>query len=158
MRTSVLTTMATVLGLWATVTPARAQTPPAQCTVTEIRASKGEKGGVDARLDHLKGRLTRGPFESYDTFKLLGEQSVVAERQKPTSVRLVNGNLTLLYKDKLNSQGGKARLRFGVDMDSKQGTRTLSTEYKVDSGDPIFIAAQPFEGATYVLVLTCTAP
>ena len=124
---------------------------------TEIKASN-EKGGVDAKLDKLKAKLSKPPFASYDTFKLLGEHSVNAERGKPAPVKLANGSLTLLFKDKLTASGGKTRLRFGIDVDDKQGARTISTESKFDSGDPFFIAGQPYDGGTYVLALTCNAP
>ena len=145
-----------VTGLPA-VAGAQAPSTAAQCTVTEIRASN-EKGGVDAKLERLKAKLGKPPFSSYDTFKLLGEQTVNADRQKPAAAKLVNGSLTLLFKDKLVAQGGKTRLRFGIDVDDKQGARTISTESKFDSGDPFFIAGQPYEGGTYVLALTCSAP
>jgi hypothetical protein len=145
------------IGVAAFPASAVAQENVAQCTVTEIKASN-DKGGVDARLDKLKAKLGKPPFASYDTFKLLGEQTVAATRGKPAPVKLVNGSLTLLFKDKLVASGGKARLRFGIDVDDKQGARTISTESKFDSGDPFFIAGQPYDGGTYVLALTCNAP
>jgi hypothetical protein len=145
------------IGIVALPAVAGAQGTAAQCIVTEIRGSN-EKGGIDAKLERLKAKLSKPPFSSYDTFKLLGEQTVTAERGKPSAATLVNGKLTLLFKDKLVAQGGKARLRFGIDVDDKQGARTISTESKFDSGDPFFIAGQPYDGGTYVLALTCSAP
>ena len=158
MRAQLMMRFAIWMGV-AAVAPAAAlaQDDAAQCTVTEIRASN-EKGGVDPKLERMKPKLSKPPFASYDTFKLLGEQAVDAQRGKASSVKLVNGSLTLLFKDKLVASGGKTRLRFGIDVDDKQGARTISTEAKFDSGDPFFIAGQPYDGGTYVLVLTCNAP
>ncbi len=139
----------------AAAASARAQT--AQCVVTEIVASNDKKG-VDSRLERLKGKLTRPPFASWDTFVLVGEQSVSAERLKPATAPLTQGTLTLLFKDKMAAQGGRARLRFGVDLDNKQGKRAVSTVVVFDSGDPLLIAGEPVRGGTYILALGCSAP
>lgn len=135
-------------------TAARAQS--AQCVVTEIVASNDKKG-LDARLDRFKGKLSRPPFSSWDTFVLVGEQSVTAERLKPASAPLTQGTLTLLFKDKMAAQGGRARLRFGVDLDNRQGRRSVSTVVVFDSSDPLLIAGEPVRGGTYILALGCSA-
>jgi hypothetical protein len=147
-----LVVTAIVLGLAAS---ARAQS--AQCVITEIVASNDKKG-VDSKLEKLKGKLTRPPFASWDTFVLVGEQSVSAERMKPATVPLTQGTLTLLFKDRMAAQGGRARLRFGVDLDNKQGKRVVSTVVVFDSGDPLLIAGEPVKAGTYILALGCTAP
>jgi len=128
-----------------------------QCTVTEILASN-EKKGVDPGLAKLKGKLTKPPLSSFDTFKLVGEKNLSPERQKPASTPLTYGMLTLLYKDRMAAQGGRARLRFGVDVDDKHGHRQVSTVVVFDSGDEVIIGGQPFEGKTYILALGCSAP
>jgi hypothetical protein len=136
---------------------ARAHAQTAQCVVTEIVASSDKKG-LDPRLERLKAKLVRPPFSAWDTFVLVGEQSVSAERLKPATAPLTQGTLTLLYKDKMAAQGGRARLRFGVDLDNKQGRRSVSTVVAFDAGDPLLIAGEPVKGGTYILALGCTAP
>jgi hypothetical protein len=131
--------------------------PVAQCTVTEILASNDKKG-IDPRLEKFKAKLTKPPFSAWDTFKLLAETGAQAEKDKPTATKLATGGtLTLLLKDKLVSQGGKARLRFGVDIDSRDGKRTVSTVVVFDSGDSVLVAGEPFQGGTYILALSCTS-
>lgn len=134
-----------------------AQASVSQCTATEILATN-EKQGIDPKLERLKAKLTRPPFSAWDTFKLLGEQSIRAEKDRPASARLANGgSVTLLFKDKLVVQGGKPRLRFGIDLDSAEGKRTVSTVVVIDSGDSLLFAGEPYKSGTYILALTCTA-
>lgn len=136
---------------------ALAHADTSQCTVTEILASNDKKG-VDPGLAKLKAKLTKPPLSSFDTFKLVGEKNLAAERQKPASTPLAYGTLTLLYKDRMAAQGGRARLRFGVDVDDKHGHRQVSTVVVFDSGDEVIIGGQPYQGGTYILALGCTAP
>ena len=136
--------------------PARAQEPSAQCSVLEVQATH-EKKGTDPKLDRFKSKLAKPPFSAYDTFKLLKEQSVTVERQKPASVPLTNGKLTLLFKEKMAASGGKFRLRFEVDLDSKEGRRVASSVVTFDSGDGFTIGGEEKEGAAYVVALSCTA-
>lgn len=134
-----------------------AQAQLAACTATEILATN-EKKGIDGKLDAFRAKLSKPPFASFDTFKFLGESQVTAEHDKSTSVKLAYGALSLLYKDRVQAPAGKFRLRFGVDVDDKDGKRTVSTTVVFDSGDTLFpIAGVPFQGGTYVLALTCRA-
>jgi hypothetical protein len=130
-----------------------------KCLATEIQATN-EKKGVDPKLERLKAQLSKPPFSAFDTFKWLAESSVSTELNKPASQKLVNGgNLTLLLKDRIASEGKKVRLRLGVDVDNKDGKRIVSTVLSFDSGDTIFpVAGEPYQSGTYVLALTCHAP
>ena len=150
-------TLAITMGTTLSAPYARAdEATNASCTVTELSATNDKKG-VDPKLDRFKAKLTRPPFTAYDTFAFLGEQTVAPERQKPLSAKLVNGNLTLLYKDKLIVQDGKPRLRIGIEHDGKDGTRVVSTVVVFDSGDYVLLGGKPFEKGTYFLALGCTA-
>ena len=133
-----------------------AQAQAAQCVLTEILATT-EKKGIDGKLDRFKGKLSKPPFTSWDSFTQLGEQSVTLERNKSAPAKLETGALSLLYKDKLVVQGGKARLRLGVDLDGKDGKRVVSTVMVFDSGDHVLIAGEPHKNGTYILALSCTA-
>lgn len=138
-------------------TAARADdTASAACTVTEIVASNDKKG-VDPKLEKFKAKLGKPPFTAFDTFTFLGEQSTTVERQKPVTVKLVNGSLNLLFKDKLGVHDGNARLRIGIEHDGKDGTRVVSTVVAFDSGDHVLVGGKPYEKGTYFLALGCTA-
>jgi len=128
----------------------------ALCTVTEILATN-EKKGVDPRLARMKDSLAKPPLSSFDTFKLLGQQDVALERQKPLATRVTYGGLTLIFKDRLTVPG-KPRLRVGVDLDDKDGHRKVSTVVVIESGSDVMIAGEKLQGGTYILNLACKAP
>jgi hypothetical protein len=130
--------------------------PSASCTVTELVATNDKKG-VDPKLDKLKAKLGKPPLSAFDTFTHLGEQTATVERQKPVTVKLVNGQLTLLFKDKLVEKEGKARLRIGIEHDGKDGTRVVSTVVSFDSGDNVLVGGKPYEAGTYFLALSCSS-
>ena len=146
-----------MLAMISLASRARAEAPTAKCTVLEVQATH-EKKGVDPKLEKFKSKLGKGILGGYDTFKLLREQSVSAEQQKPATVDLVNGKLTLLFKDKMGAQGGRFRLRFEVDLDNKAGKRVASSIVTFDSGDGITIGGEEKDGAAYLVALTCSAP
>ena len=136
--------------------PARAQAPTAQCSMTEFLASNDKKG-VDPKLEKLKGKLTKAPFTAYDTFTSLGDSAATLGRGKPTATKLANGQVTLLFKDKLTVADAKARLRLGIEIDDKTGTRILSTVVTMDSGDTIIQGPKPYEQkGSWFLALSCT--
>lgn len=131
--------------------------PDAECQVTEVRASN-DKTGIDPKLPGEKAKLFRKPpFASFDSFKVLGEQTVGLERAKMKAAKLANGNLTLTLKDKTVVQAGKPRLRIEMRFEDATGKPLASPVYSGNSGDSLALAGSSFEGGTYVLVLTCTA-
>ncbi len=143
-------------GLGAEAHAQSGEAASASCTVTELVATNDKKG-VDPKLERFKSKLTKPPLTAFDSFTFLGEQKLAIERQKPQHAKLVNGNLTLLFKDKLTVEGGKPRLRIGVEHDDKDGTRVVSTVVVFDSGDTVLVGGKPFEKGTYFLALGCTS-
>lgn len=136
---------------------AAARAVAARCTATEIVATNDGKG-IDPKLERFRAKLTKPPFSAWNSFRLLGEPGVTTEKDKPATVKLATGGaLTLVLKDKMVVQGGKPRLRYGLDIDSKAGKRTVSTVVVFDSGDHVLIAGEPFEKGTYILALSCVA-
>lgn len=138
----------------ATAGTAHAQGMNAQCSVTELLATN-EKKGIDARLDKYKAQLGQPPFKSWDSFTLLGEHNVTLERAKPQTVKLDNGAMTLLFKDKLVEEAGKARVRVNVDLDDASGKRLIST--LVVFGGAANYGGQPYKGGTHFVFLICSA-
>ncbi len=127
---------------------------PASCDVVEIQASNEPPAGVDPNLNDVKHKLTGLKWTSY---KQLGRQKLTAPHKKPVSGKLTNGGkVTLLYKDKL-SEGKRPRLRFGVDVEDKEGTQIVSTTTTFDSGDWILITGEADEKGVYILAIGCTA-
>jgi hypothetical protein len=129
----------------------------ANCTLTEILATT-EKKGIDPKLKKLEPKLTKPPFTSWDTFKLLGEPTAKAEKDKPTTISLATkGKLTLLLKDKIETRGGKARLRIGIDIDDKAGKRAVSTVMVFGTGEVHFpFVGEPYPPGVYILAINCT--
>jgi hypothetical protein len=132
--------------------------PVASCSLFEILASS-EKKGIDSKLKKWEAKLTKPPFSGWDTFKLVGEPTVKAEKDKPVTVNLwTKGKLTLLLKEKVVAQGGKARLRMGFEADRKDGTRFLSTVITFGTGEfhaPL-AGIEVEKGIHYILALSCT--
>src|SRR5262245_25491385 len=61
----------------------------ANCTLMEILGTTEKKGlTVDPKLKKLEAKLTKPPFTAWDTFRLLGEPTARAEKDKPTTVSL----------------------------------------------------------------------
>lgn len=139
--------------------PAPAAPLVASCTLTEILGTT-EKKGIDPKLKKLEAKLTKPPFTAWDTFRLLGEPTAKAEKDKPTTVSLATkGKLTLLLKDKLESRGGKARLRMGIDIDDKNGKRAVSTVMVFGTGEVHFpFVGEPFDKGVYILAIACSTP
>jgi len=134
--------------------------PSAQCEALEVLATTGPKKGVDAKLDKVKAKLQNPPFTAYDTFELAGDQNLTAAQNTPVAAKLATGGkLTLLFKDVLVKQGGKARLRMGVDVDNAAGKRAVSTTVAVDAGtwnSPY--AGEKYKNGVYILFLSCATP
>jgi hypothetical protein len=126
---------------------------PATCDVVEIQASN-QGSDFDPKLDDVKGKLSGLKWTSY---KQLARQKMTTPHKKPTSGKLTNGGkVTLLYKDKM-SEGKRPRLRFGVDIEDKEGTQIASTTTAFDSGDWILISGEPDDKGVYILAIGCTA-
>jgi hypothetical protein len=126
---------------------------PATCDVVEIQASNAP-GGVDPKLDDVKGKLSGLKWTSY---KQLARQTLTTPHKKPTSGKLTNGGkVSLLYKDKL-SEGKRPRLRFGIDIEDKDGTQIASTTTTFDSADWVLISGEPDDKGAYILAIGCTA-
>ncbi len=129
----------------------------AQCVLTEILATNDHKG-IDPKLEKLKAKLARPPFSAWDTFKLLKEPTARADKDRAVTTALsTGGQVTILLKDKLVSQGGRPRLRVGVDMDAANGQRIVSTVVVFDSGESVLFGGEPYQNGTYILGLSCSS-
>ncbi len=127
----------------------------ASCMVRQILASQ-TPGGVDPKLQFLKGQLSKEPFKGYKSFKLLAENELaLANRQPGKLTLLTKQDLGLAYKEKLSVAGGKARMRMHLTLTNAEKQTILDTLYAIDEGGTLLQAGMPFQEGTFVLALTC---
>jgi hypothetical protein len=154
--------MAAPTGAWAQAKPASPATGDAVCSIFEIAASNGKrgaKGSVDPQLRPLAKKLKKPPFSSWSTFKLLKKHDQKLAKMKQVSLALVTGSkMGLLYRDKSDAEGKKARLRLQFTLDDKDGKRKLDGTIKLDSGDYYLIGGDDLKGGgTYIVAVSCKA-
>ena len=143
---------AVVLSL-SLVPRAHAQTDHATCTFFEIKASN-TGAGIDPALDGLVKKLSKPPFSSWKSFKLVKRHDKKLERLKSEEIRLAGGSkLLALYHQR--SEGKKARFSLSVTLDDKNGKRAVDTKISVDAGDYFVIAMSTTSASSDILALTC---
>jgi len=130
-----------------------------RCRLFEIKATKDKKG-IDPQLKPLRRKLSKPPFDSWTSFKLLAKHQKDAPRMKALQLKLVpGGKLTLLYRDRSERKGKKARIRLSFTLDDKSGKRIADLTVKLDSGDFNLIGGgRAKDGAAYILATACKAP
>lgn len=129
----------------------------ALCDVLEIEASSQE-GGIDKALAKIGNKLKRPPFSSWKSFKLIKKHNPVLTVMHAKKVTLdKGGNLTMLYRDRVDTKGKKTRLRLSFTVDSKDGTRLSDVTIKLDSGSYYMSGGRPLkDGGTYILAASCS--
>jgi hypothetical protein len=114
-----------------------------------------QKRGIDARLRELP-ELTKGPFASFDTYRLLERVELPLQRgQKPTH-RLPNGR-TLGTELVALEKGGVARLVASISEPGGSAFLPL-LEVRAKPGQRFIVAGQGYKNGILVLVLTLVAP
>lgn len=147
---------AAVVGLSLAIVPrAHAQADLAACTFFEVKASN-VGAGIDADLDGLAKKLSKPPFSSWTSFKLVKRHEEKLERMKSEDIRLaLGGKLQALYHQR--SKGTKARFSLSMSLDDKKGRRALDTKISVDAGDYFVIAMSTSSESSDILALTCNS-
>ncbi len=142
--------------LMANSNTAQADDDQALCRMFEIKATKS-KGGIDPALKPLRKKLSKPPFDSWSSFKLLAKHNQKIEKGKAFELKLApGGKLTLLYRDRSSSPGKKDRLRLSFQLDDKKGKRIADLTVKLDSGDFNLIGGGRLaDGAAYILATAC---
>ncbi len=137
--------------------PALADDAGVKLTIYEIRASN-DKGSSDPELSKgpLAKKLQKGPFRSWSKFEKLAKHDEKAKRLEAKVVELQpGGKLSVLYRDRMKSQGKKDRLRLSVAIDKKDGKRRLDTTVELDAGDFFLVGGSSLPGgATYILAIS----
>lgn len=153
--------MICALLLAATATPAFAQEETVDCGFLEIRASSGETAKLAGDLKVLEKKLKRPPFSSWNIFDLLSSSQQTLTMSKAKTLKLTDGQATVLYRDRTegkDGKDGKKKRRFGltVTMDDKDGKRVVDIKVNVDTKDYVVVGRSIDNGKNgHVLALSC---
>lgn len=132
--------------------------PPARVEATVelmVLHATHQKRGIEAKLRNLP-ELTKGPFASFDTYRLLEHVELPLRRGEKPTHRLPNGRalgteLVALEK------GGAAR--FVASISEPGGSAFLPLlEVRAKPGQRFIVAGQGYKSGILVLVLTLLAP
>lgn len=160
-KLSVLIPCALIALLAVTAMPASAQEESVDCGFLEIRASSGETAKLAGELKVLEKKLKRPPFSSWNIFELLSSTQQSLPQGKPKTLKLNDGQATVLYRDHSESKEGKdgkkkRRLALTVTMDDKDGKRVVDIKVNVDSEDYVVVGRSIDNGKNgHVLALSC---
>ena len=147
-----------VLGFSSTVA---AETPQARVgvatqatssTPTEImvmHASQTQAPSIDPRIGHLP-QLSKPPFSSYNTYKLLDRKTLAVERSKPTLYALPNGRTLQVA---VEPAGNVYKVTASISQ-AKGGSYLKLLEISAPKGEPFFVAGQSYDGGTLVIAIT----
>lgn len=147
--------------LAVTATPAFAQEETVDCGFLEIRASSGETAKLADDLKVLEKKLKRPPFSSWNIFELLSSSQQTLTMNKPRTLKLSDGQATVLYRERTEGKegkDGKKKRRFGltVTMDDKDGKRVVDIKVNVDTKDYVAVGRSIDNGKNgHVLALSC---
>ena len=114
-----------------------------------------QKRGIDARLRGLP-ELTKGPFASFDTYRLLGRVEIPLRRGEKPTHRLPNGRVLGTELVALE-KGGVARLVASISEPGGSAFLPL-LEVRAKPGQRFIVAGQGYKSGILVLVLTLVAP
>ena len=127
----------------------------ARCTVRTIHATPDE-GGVDPQLADLRAQLTRPPFTSWKSFKLLASHQAELTPGAASRFPLPEERQgTLTYKQHLQPEGGRHRVRLQLEV-RRGGESQLSTVFVLDEGGTVLSAGSKHGGGILILGVSCS--
>jgi hypothetical protein len=125
------------------------------CTFFEIRASTEDSAKLDDELKVLEKKLKRPPFSSWNAFTLLSKAERSLQMRKAQTLKLSNGQATVLYRDATEGKK-KKRLALTVTMDDQEGKRVVDMKTSMEADDYIAVGRSIDNGKNgHVLALTC---
>lgn len=122
-------------------------------------------GGIDPRLRHLS-QLTKPPFSSYDTYRLLNSHDRVLAAQQSDTTQLPNGRTLrtelkeVLPNDRYQVAASISRPSGKGDKEKKDGKEGKSgdedrflplLQVTAKRGEPFFVAGQSYRGGILVI-------
>ena len=125
------------------------------CTVRTIHGV-ASRGGIDKRLAFLRKQLSKAPFSSYKSIRLLGVKNLVIGQGAKQGMRLPNARtLTLSFKEKLLLKG-RVRLRMHLAI-AEPKTRRFSTRtlFSIADRGTLLVAGASYKKGTLIVGVTC---
>ncbi len=102
----------------------------AECQYLEISATMGKAPAIDPELKALDKKLKKPPFSAWNTFHRLSGGPISLARQKPNAIKLAQGAVSLLLRDRTDK-----KLELAVTIDGADGKRVLDNKQALAVGD-----------------------
>lgn len=135
---------------------APAQTPVATSVNMEVIFLHGtnDGSGIDPKIGKIP-ELSKPPFSSYNSYKLLDRPKVSVQKGKETKIKLPNGReMAIALKDILAPKKKDEVTRYVVSTSiQKPGGNTFLPllEVNAKAGEWFFVAGQTYKGGTLVI-------
>lgn len=130
---------------------------PVSCVIRSIYGTAKEATGIDKQLSFLHRQLSRPPFSSFKTLKLLEEKNLEVPPGQMRQLSLPSGKiLRLTYKDMLIGSKKKPRLRFNLSITPPKEKKFLpSTTFTLVNRGTLLVAGENFQQGTMIVGVTC---
>jgi hypothetical protein len=115
-----------------------------------MHATQEAAGSIDSKIGSMP-QLSKPPFSTYNTYKLLDRKTVSVERGKPTSYALPNGRTLQLGIEALPEK----QYKVAVSVSRGEGAAFLKLlEVKASPNEPFFVAGQTHGKGVLVFAIT----
>lgn len=139
-------------------TTARAQErDTASCTIRSMYGSK-HKGRIDPALKPLRGQLSKPPFASYRTIKLLESKGHKIPHNGTIRTKLPTKKVLMLtFKEKLLVKR-QVRLRMHLSITPPRAVGFLpGTLFTIADGGTLLVAGDRYQDGTLIVGVTCAS-
>ncbi len=138
------------------VSHAQAQPPPQTVTVEVMvlhATTQPGPGTIDPTIGNMP-QLRRPPFSAYNSYRLIGKQSLTLVRGTPTQFTMINGRVlqVTLMNVTVGPQGPRYEIAAAILQPG--GVPFLSTRVTSPPNETFFVAGQQFQGGVIVLGFT----
>ena len=147
---------AVAIAAGATPAVAPAQTPATTCVNAEVIVLHGTNDGtgIDPKIGKIP-ELSKPPFSSYNSYKLLDRPKVTVQKGKETKVKLPNDReMAIALKDILaaKKKGDVTRYLVSTSIQKPGGNTFLPLlEVNAKAGEWFFVAGQTYKGGILVI-------
>lgn len=117
--------------------------------ITVMHATHSQSPSIDPRIGNLP-QLSKPPFSSFNTYKLLDRKTLSVERGKPSLYKLPNGRTLQVAVEPV----GKIYKVTASISQAKGGSYLKLLEISAPKGEPFFVAGQSYDGGTLVIAIT----
>jgi hypothetical protein len=123
--------------------------PPSIPSEVMVIHGTNDSSGIDAKLGKMTA-LSKPPFSSYNSYKLLSHAALPLVRGQPTLLNLPTGRqLQLLYKDAILKAGAPPRYLVSTSIQSPNGKTFLPLlEVKAQPGEWFWVGGQEYHGGS----------